>query len=74
MWLWGKCRGVTGCGGGVMGSQWAVGEVWWGNIGLWERCSGVIWGCGRFVEESHMGVGEMWWGHMGLRESFGGVI
>jgi len=56
-----------------MGSQWAVGEVWWGDTGLWERYRGVIWGCGRVVEGSHMGVGERWWGYMGLWERCGGV-
>jgi hypothetical protein len=33
----------------VVGSNYAGGEVWWGDTGLKEKCIGVTWGCGRGV-------------------------
>jgi hypothetical protein len=48
-----------GCGRGVMGSHWAVGEVWWGQTMLWERCGGVKLCCGRGGVGSYRVVGEV---------------
>jgi hypothetical protein len=44
---------------GVYGFILWYGEVQWGGIVLWERCSGVIWACRRSVEGSHGAVEEV---------------